>query len=317
MLAFIDGGLEDFSVSRSTERAHGWGIPVPGDPSQVIYVWWDALGNYLTGLGYGGLDGSDLERWWTSAARRIHLAGKGVIRFHAVYWPAILLSAGEALPTDILVHDYLTADGRKISKSDGTGADPHALVARYGTDAVRWWLLREVPRSGDTDFTPERLVSRANDELANGIGNLVNRSVTLIHRYRDGYAPTACGEQPGGTPLGSAIAIADAAIGGALADYAFRPATEAVWRIAVEANRYIEQTRPWELARAERGGAAVGDLDAVLSAALRACQAIGERLRPFLPDAAARIARQCEPGPDGRLPDAVPVLPRIDRLDPA
>jgi methionyl-tRNA synthetase len=293
-------------------------------------VWWDALGNYLTGLGYGGPDGSDLDRWWTGAARRIHLVGKGVIRFHAVYWPAILLSAREALPTDILVHDYLTAGGRKISKSGGAGADPHDLVARYGTDAVRWWLLREVPRSGDTDFTPERLVSRANDELANGIGNLVNRVVTMIHRYRDGYAPTARGEQPGEakqpgeteqpeetTALGAAIVAADAAIGGALADYAFRPATEAVWRVAVEANRCIEVARPWELARAERGGAARGDLDAVLGALLRACQAIGERLRPFLPDAAARVARQCEPGPDGRLPDAVPVLPRIEGLDPA
>jgi methionyl-tRNA synthetase len=108
VLAFVDGGLEDFSVSRSTKRARGWGIPVPGDPEQVIYVWWDALGNYLTALNYGvvGEDSQDLTRWWTTAARRIHLLGKGVLRFHAVYWPAILLSAGEALPTDVVVHDY-------------------------------------------------------------------------------------------------------------------------------------------------------------------------------------------------------------------
>jgi methionyl-tRNA synthetase len=174
VLAQIAAGLEDFSVSRSAERAHGWGIPVPGDPSQVIYVWWDALGNYVTALRYG-TGGADLQRWWTGAQRRIHLAGKGVVRFHAVYWPAILLSAGLPLPTDILVHDYLTAGGQKISKSGGVTVDPTALTRQYGTDAVRWWLLREVPRLGDTDFTEARLVGRANDELANGLGNLVSR----------------------------------------------------------------------------------------------------------------------------------------------
>jgi methionyl-tRNA synthetase len=190
VLALIDGGLDDFSVSRSTERAHGWGIPVPGDPGQVIYVWYDALVNYISALGYG-TGSPDLERWWGGAGRRIHLAGKGVVRFHAVYWPAILLSAGLPLPTDILVHDYLTADGQKISKSGGATVDPAALAARYGTDAVRWWLLREVPRVGDTDFTVARLVGRANDELANGLGNLVSRVTALIRRYRDGQPPAA------------------------------------------------------------------------------------------------------------------------------
>lgn len=310
VLAFVDGGLEDFSVSRSSERARGWGIPVPGDPGQVIYVWWDALGNYLTALSYGAVgEGSrDLTRWWTTAARRIHLLGKGVLRFHAVYWPAILASAGEALPTDIVVHDYLTVGGRKISKSAGAAADPHALVASYGADAVRWWLLRDVPRTGDTDFTPERLVSRANDELANGIGNLVNRVVTLIHRHRDGQVPAVPDAgAPGADALRAAIREADAAVGAALADYAFRPATEAVWRIAVEANRYVERARPWELAA--HGSR---DAGAVLATLLEACRAIGTRLRPFVPDAADRITRQCSPGPAGRLPSPAPVLPRLD-----
>lgn len=310
VLAFVDGGLEDFSVSRSTKRARGWGIPVPGDPDQVIYVWWDALGNYLTALSYGAVagDSRDLTRWWTTAARRIHLLGKGVLRFHAVYWPAILLSAGEALPTDVVVHDYLTAGGRKISKSGGSGADPHTLVASYGTDAVRWWLLREVPRTGDTDFTPERLVARANDELANGFGNLVNRVVTLIHRYRDGCVPATQALNPrDADALRGAIREADAAVGAALADYEFRPATDAVWRIAVEANRYIERARPWELAKARDEG-----LGAVLATLLEACRAIGEQLYPFLPDAAARITRQCSADQAGRLPAPVPVLPRLD-----
>src|SRR5205814_4726051 len=132
-------------------RARGWGIPVPGDPDQVIYVWWDALGNYVTSLDYP--DGADFRRWWVGSDRRIHLVGKGVLRFHAVYWPAMLLSAGLPLPTDILVHDYLTVGGAKISKSASgpaaRAADPAALAAAYGTDAVRWWLLREVPRTGD------------------------------------------------------------------------------------------------------------------------------------------------------------------------
>jgi hypothetical protein len=155
VLALIDSGLRDFSVSRSTRRARGWGIPVPGDPGQVIYVWFDALGNYLTALDYAN-DGENLHRWWTGASQRIHLLGKGVLRFHAVYWPAILLSAGEALPTDIAVHGYLTENGRKISKSSGATVDPYDLAARYGTDAVRWWLLREVPPGADADYTARR-----------------------------------------------------------------------------------------------------------------------------------------------------------------
>jgi len=149
VLAFIDGGLEDFSVSRPAERAGGWGIPVPGDASQVIYVWWDALCNYITALGYG-TDGAGYREWWASGAassRRIHLLGKGVLRFHAVCWPAMLLSSGQPLPTDIFVHDYLTAGGRKISKSSGPGlpgSDPAALAAEYGADAARRGPVRAV-----------------------------------------------------------------------------------------------------------------------------------------------------------------------------
>src|SRR5215472_456175 len=188
VLAFIASGLEDFSISRSTQRAHGWGIPVRGDPGQVMYVWWDALGNYISALGYGGQAG-EYERWWRHADRRVHLVGKGVLRFHAVYWPAMLLSAGEPLPTDVVVHDYLTTDGRKISKSGGGTPDPVALARQFGTDSVRWWLLREVPRVGDADFTVARLIARANADLAGGLGNLVSRTVTMVHRYRGGGVP--------------------------------------------------------------------------------------------------------------------------------
>jgi methionyl-tRNA synthetase len=318
VLAFIAGGLADFSVSRSTGRARGWGIPVPGDPGQVIYVWWDALGNYLTALGYG-TGGGDLQRWWTAADRRIHLAGKGVLRFHAVYWPAMLLSARQSLPTDILVHDYLTIDGRKISKSGGTAVDPALLTRQYGADAVRWWLLREVPRVGDADFTPDRLVSRANDELANGLGNLVNRLVTMIHRYRDGQSPVSQAPAPDADALDQAARQAPALIESALGDFDFRRATAAIWDIADEANRYINHIRPWELAKAERtaGGQARSDLDAVLATLLRACQTIAGHLTPFLPDAAARIAQQCTTTLNGELPPPSPIQRRLITPDPA
>jgi len=306
VLALIDGGLADFSVSRSAERARGWGIPVPGDPGQVIYVWWDALANYLTALDYAS-GGENRRRWWNDAHRRVHLLGKGVLRFHAVYWPAILLSAGEKVPTDIAVHGYLTENGRKISKSSGATVDPYDLVAEYGTDAVRWWLLRDVPKGADADFTEGRLVSRANDELANGFGNLVNRVVALICRYRAGRVPVTSASAPDAAALETAIADAPALVATALADFDFRRATEAVWAIAHEANRYVNRTRPWDLAKA----GADADLDAVLALLLRACQALGALLAPFLPDASERITRQCTPGATGKLPRPAPLLPRI------
>lgn len=312
VLALIDGGLEDFSVSRSVERARGWGIPVPGDPGQVIYVWWDALGNYLTALDYAS-SGENVNRWWTGASRRVHLLGKGVLRFHAVYWPAMLLSAGEAVPTDIVVHGYLTENGRKISKSSGATVDPYDLASTYGTDAVRWWLLREVPRGADADFSVNRLVGRANDELANGFGNLVNRVVTMVHRYLDGRVPATTQRAPDAAALDAAIGHAPGLITEALEDFDFRRASSAVWKIADEANRYVNRARPWDLAKAgDQGG-----LAAVLAALLRACQAIGTHLVPFLPDTAARIAGQCSPSGEGLLPSPVPLLPRIAPSVPA
>ena len=312
MLAFISAGLADFSISRSAARARGWGIPVPGDPGQVIYVWWDALGNYLTALGYG-TGGANVAAWWTGASCRIHLLGKGVLRFHAVYWPAMLASAGLPLPTDILVHDYLTVEGGKISKSGGNTVDPAALAAEFGTDAVRWWLLRDVPRTGDTDFTVGRLVARANDELANGIGNLVNRVVAMVARYRGGFVPAIPDGVPG--PVVADTLLSDPApdaVDLALADGDFRRAAAAVWAIADRANRFISQARPWRLAEAERLGdqQAGQQLDAMLAGLIRVCRELGSQLEPFLPDAAARIARQCAAA-DGRLPPPVPVFARL------
>jgi methionyl-tRNA synthetase len=318
VLAFIDGGLADFSVSRPAARAAGWGIAVPGDPDQVIYVWFDALCNYVTALGYG-TDGAGYRQWWASgdaAASRVHLAGKGVLRFHAVYWPAMLLSAGQPLPTAVVVHDYLTAGGRKISKSAGPAvSEPAALAAEYGADAVRWWLLREVPRVGDADFTVGRLIARADDELANGLGNLVNRVVAMVHRYRGGQVPPGAGAStvlPGGEDLAAALERAGHDIDVALAEFDYRAATASVWAIADEANRLVNRVRPWELFRAERSGdSEAACLDAALGVLVGACQALGRELGPFLPDAAGRIAAQCTPGPDGRLPLPSAVFRRL------
>ncbi|MFB4276955.1 methionine--tRNA ligase [Nonomuraea sp. MTCD27] len=283
VLAFVGAGLDDISVSRSATRARGWGIPVPGDPDQVVYVWWDALANYVTAL-----DGGGYERWWVREPAKVHLMGKGVIRFHAVYWPAMLLSAGRPLPTSIFVHDYLTAGGRKISKSSGNSADPAALVAAYGVDAVRWWLLREVPRVGDADFTEARLVARYDEDLANGLGNLVNRVATMVCRFLDGHVP------PAGEPL------VEVRVDEALAAFDFRRAALAVWEIVEAANKHIERTRPWQQPRREQ--------EASLGRLVHACRALAVQLEPFLPTAAARVAAAVG---GERLSRPAPLFPRL------
>jgi methionyl-tRNA synthetase len=332
VLGFIAAGLEDFSASRSTARARGWGIPVPGDPGQVIYVWWDALGNYITAPGYG-TDAEAYRHWWTGADRRIHLVGKGVLRFHAVYWPAILLSAGEPLPTEIAVHDYLTVDGAKISKSAANGpADPAELVARYGTDAVRWWLLRAVPRVGDVDFTEERLVDRANHDLANGLGNLVSRVTSLAYGRQEAassrtarsaaafdaaHGETTAEAAAAAAELRGAAARAPQRVRDALDCFDSRTAIEALWQIIELANRYAEVTEPWHLARTARAGdaAAAARLDAILDTLLDACQVLAAELSPFLPGLSARVAAACG-GPAGILPRPRPLFPRLAALPP-
>src|SRR5215207_2611656 len=290
VLGFVRGGLEDFSVSRSRARARGWGIPVPGDPSQVIYVWFDALGNYISALDYG-THGERYGAWWERSDERVHVIGKGIIRFHAVYWPAILLSADEPLPSTILVHDYLTVDGQKLSKSLGGAQDPVHIATRYGSDALRWWLLRDVQRSGDTDFRAELLAARAN-ELADGLGNLVNRTITLVARFRAQGVGSAEQYPEATSALGQAIDRTPAAIDDALRRFDFRAATGALWQLVEEANRFVATTRPWALAKAEQeSDDDTARLDHVLRTLLAACHALVREVEPFLPAAATRIAR--------------------------
>jgi methionyl-tRNA synthetase len=290
VLAFIKGGLTDFSVSRATGRARGWGIPVPGDPSQVVYVWFDALANYITALDYA-TKSETFREWWSESEERLHVIGKGIIRFHAIYWPAILLSANEALPTSIFVHDYLTAEGRKLSKSLGNAIDPNELVRRYGADALRWWFLRDVPRSGDADFREIQLAARAN-ELADGLGNLINRTIALVSReLPDGIPQDTTGLEEA-QPLALLAASLPAAIDQELAVCDVRAAAGALWEVVSEANRFLSTTEPWKLAKAARTGdkGASVQLDAVLSAAFDASRVIARELTPFLPAAAERIA---------------------------
>jgi methionyl-tRNA synthetase len=298
VLAFVRGGLADFSVSRDRERARGWGIPVPGDQTQVVYVWFDALGNYVTALDYG-TGGEPYGRWWRRSDERRHVIGKGIVRFHAVYWPAILLSAGEPLPTTVFVHDYVTVRGEKLSKSRGGAIDPALVVDRFGADALRWWFLRDVPRSGDADFREELLAARAN-ELADGLGNLLSRTVALVARSRPHGLRRTGGRPEEATALSARVKRLPEAIDDALDGCDLRTAARALEEVWTDANRFVSATRPWEAARAERscdaGGAA--RLDALLGVLVDTCATLAHELRPFLPDAAARIAAAlaaCDP----------------------
>ena len=318
VLAFIRAGLTDFSVSRPAARASGWGIPVPDDPDQVIYVWWDALANYITALGYGGGDERPYRDWWVDSGERVHVIGKGITRFHAVYWLALLLSARQPLPSAIYAHGYLSVDGAKLSKSAGPAVSPYELARRFGTDPVRWWLLREVARSGDTDFTVERLVRRANSDLANGLGNLQHRALTLVRKYRQGQIAGAGGASPPRTELAGAGHALPHLIDGALARFDFRAATGAIWSVVQAGNRLIETERPWELARREQQGdhPAAGRLDEVLGVLAGACRVLAAELEPFLPAGSAALSRQLR-ADDGVIAPPAPVFARLGpRPDP-
>jgi len=215
--------------------------------------------------------------------------GKGIIRFHAIYWPAILLSAGQPVPTAIFVHDYLTVEGQKLSKSQDTAIDPLWVIERYGADALRSWFLREAPRNGDADFREELIATRAN-ELADGLGNLINRTIALISRHRPEGVRRISNWPAEATVLRGRCSELPLAIDQALAAFDFRQATSALWDVVAEANRFVSATRPWELAKA-RGvdRHAPERSDSVPAVLLDACGVLTRELLPFLPVAAERI----------------------------
>src|SRR3989344_1673016 len=234
ILEFIRGGLEDFSISRSRERAKNWGISVPEDDSQIMYVWFDALTNYMNALGYAEDDVRFNEYWQNG--RVTHLVGKGITRFHAIYWPAMLLSAELALPKEIFVHGYVTVDGDKISKSIGNVVDPFNVVEKYGVDIVRYFLLREIPSGEDGDFSYKKLEDRYNGDLANGLGNLVQRVATLIESNLGGeliYKKI--------TDYGLRITNYDKAI----EEFRLHDALGEIWKVVGDANQYVDERKPW------------------------------------------------------------------------
>lgn len=330
--SFIARGLEDFSVSRTFTRARGWGVPVPGDPGQVMYVWFDALSNYITALDFAD-DGALFQRYWLDSKSRVHVIGKGITRFHAIYWPAMLLSAGLPLPSTVFVHGYLTIGGEKISKSLGNVVDPQDVVNRYGVDAVRYWLLREVPATGDADYTDEKLERRYNADLANDLGNLLNRTVSMIRRYRGGSVPAA-GELTDldRELLGVASRVAPSVHRALGEDYDPQAALASIWELVVRANRYVEENAPWVLAKAAKSGdqEAESRLSSVLYHLADSLRLIGQALRPFLPETAGKIAVQLgvelesDPWPgalaSGRLAAGTatgnpePIFPRLDAV---
>lgn len=301
VLAFLRSGLEDISVSRSSERARGWGVPVPGDPSQVIYVWFDALTNYISSLDYGASDDSAYQRWWVDADARCHVIGKGILRFHAVYWPAFLLSAGEPVPSYIRVHPYLTLGKLKLSKSTGTSLSPTDIASTHGTDVLRWWFCRDVAETADTDFTLERLVSRANEDLAGGIGNVISRIVSLVHRYRNGTV-----RETGAEPLGP-VADLPERTRQLIAAFELRRAAQGIVDAVGALNQNLEETTPWQLAK---DPGAADQVDAVLATQLASARLIADALVPIAPSLAGRAQHQLNQDPV--LP---PLEPLINRLE--
>ncbi|MBX3015119.1 MAG: class I tRNA ligase family protein [Caldilineaceae bacterium] len=292
MLSFIRRGLADFSISRQAARSRGWGIPVPDDPTQVIYVWFDALVNYITGPGYATASPT-YGRFWQAADQRIHLIGKDITRFHAIYWPAMLLSAGVPLPDTILVHGFITIDGGKVSKSKGNVIDPVTLVEQWGTDALRYYLLRKVPTTGDANFTLLDFAQTYNADLADQLGNLLNRVVNMLQRYYGGIIPapgalTAVDQQ--------LIAIAEGLapeLQQAMAEFSFTRALTAIWTLIAAANKYIVQVEPWALAkRAKADPNAAERLATTLFLMAESLRLIANALIPFLPQTAMALAQQ-------------------------
>jgi methionyl-tRNA synthetase len=287
VLSFIAGSLEDFSISRSRVRAQGWGIPVPGDETQIVYVWFDALANYLSVLGYPN---SELfEQFWQSSGERWHIIGKDILRFHALYWPGILLSAGLALPTSLRVHGLITSQGKKIGKSLGNAVDPLRLVARYGVDAVRYYLLAHLHTSKDSDFREDLLRTAYSAELAGKLGNLLQRVCALVDRHGVAIVTTDLDAS-----LCDVAAQAEARVARAIAEFALHDALRAIFELVAAANRYVDSSAPWQLAKLPAKAAALGHC---LSSLVHALRVTAQLLTPFLPATARELEARLEPHP--------------------
>jgi methionyl-tRNA synthetase len=276
--SFVKGGLQDLSVSRTT---FAWGIPVPRDPDHVVYVWLDALTNYISALGYPDTDGELYRTFWPAD---FHVVGKDILRFHAVYWPAFLMSAGLEPPRCVFAHGWWTVEGQKMSKSLGNVISPASLIEKYGLDQIRYFLLREIPFGSDGDFSRKAIIRRINDDLANDYGNLAQRVLTMIARNCGGQIP-----EPG--PLDDADeALLDKAHGlldqlrACMAEIAGHRALERLWEVCGEANRYVDAQAPWALRRSDPARMAT-----VLWVLAETIRHLAILTRPFMPDASMKL----------------------------
>lgn len=274
-LSFIKMGLEDFSISRSKKRAKNWGVPVPNDPDQVIYVWFDALTNYISALDYSG-NQKLFKKYWPAD---LHVIGKGITRFHAVYWPAMLMSAGLPLPKKLFVHGYVNIEGQKISKSLGNIIDPFELVKKYGVEPVRYYLLRYVHPVQDSDFTIRHFEEVYNADLANGLGNLANRVSGLV-------------EQNKITIHNSQLTINKSKLSKEIEklmdNFAFDAVLKLIWQEITKVDKLINDKQPWVLAKEGQ----VKELEKVLKQAVEQILVIAKDLGPFLPQTSQKITKQ-------------------------
>ena len=280
---FIKPGLEDLCVSRTSFT---WGVPVTFDPKHIVYVWVDALSNYITALGYGSEDDSLYQKYWPAD---IHLVGKEIVRFHTIIWPAMLMALNLPLPKKVLGHGWLILEGGKMSKSKGNVVDPVVLCERYGVDAIRYFLLRDIPFGSDGTFSNEALITRINSDLANDLGNLVSRTVAMVNKYFGGTIPT---ERTAGEFDEDLIALATAtkAKVEAYADeMQFSQALTELWALISRTNKYIDETAPWVLAKDEANRAS---LAAVMYNLCEAIRIISILVSPFLPHTAPKIQAQ-------------------------
>ena len=278
VMSFVKGGLKDLSCSRTT---FDWGIPVPGDENHVMYVWFDALSNYLTAAGYPDREPGSADSFWPAS---LHVVGKDILRFHAVYWPAFLMAAGLPLPKRIFAHGWWTNEGQKISKSVGNVIDPYDLVADYGLDQTRYFLLREVPFGNDGDFSRTAMVQRMNSDLSNAYGNLAQRSLSMVHKNCDAQIP-----EPGkfldvDRELLASVAGLKTSVTDRLDVQAFHSALETVWGIIGQANVYIDAQAPWTLKNEDPDR-----MKTVLYVVLEAVRRITMVLQPFMPSSCGQL----------------------------
>jgi methionyl-tRNA synthetase len=332
ILGVIRQGLKDFSVSRARVK---WGIAVPEQPDHVLYVWVDALSNYITALGFAD-DAPAYRRYWAGGDERLHLIGKDIIRFHCLYWPAMLHAAGVPVPTREFAQGFITRDGRKLSKSTGNVIDPVALVERLGPDAARYFLLREAPYGSDWDFTETAFVGRYNADLANDLGNLVSRALTMAQKYCDGKVPVAGAAPAAGSAdftavfAATAFAARDGLAARVLARYEaldFSGALTELWAWVGQFNQAIVQFEPWSVAK---DATRRGELEAFLHRLLEGVRVVAVLASPVIPRAAARIfamlgleAREAAP-PDlawgvlkggASLGTVAPLFPRVEKKE--